>query len=154
MGRNMVEGVMGAVVLVVAAMFVYFAYNTSSAKVEAGYPVSANFLKVGGLTKGSDVRISGIKVGIVTAERLDPKTFEAVIVMSIAEAIKLPADSVASIASDGVLGGKYVRIEPGIQKTFIANGGAIAKTKDYRSLEDQVGDIIFLATGGDDGGKK
>ncbi|MBT5013921.1 MAG: outer membrane lipid asymmetry maintenance protein MlaD, partial [Rhodospirillaceae bacterium] len=56
---------------------------------------------------------------------------------------------VASIASEGMLGGKYVRLEPGVEKTYIEDGGSITKTKDFRSLEDQVGEIIFLATGGD-----
>ncbi len=50
------------------------------------------------------------------------------------------------------LGGKYVRIEAGAEKTYVQPGGAIAKTKDFRSLEDRVGEIIFLATGGDSGG--
>lgn len=148
MGRNAVETVLGAVVLLVAGMFLFFAYSTAQVKAVGGYQVSANFFKVGGLTTGSDVRINGIKVGTVASSRLDSKSFDAVIVMSIANEVKLPKDSVAAIGSEGIVGGKYVRVEPGTAKEIIPDGGRITKTRDFRSLEDQVGEIIFLATGG------
>jgi phospholipid/cholesterol/gamma-HCH transport system substrate-binding protein len=150
MGRNAVETVLGAVVLVVAGMFLFFAYGTAQVKGVSGYEVRANFFKVGGLTAGSDVRINGIKVGTVSASTLDTETFEAVVVMSIASEVKLPTDTVAGIGSEGIVGGKYVRLEPGSAKDVVASGGNLKKTKDYRSLEDQVGEIIFLATGGPD----
>jgi len=151
MGKNAIETVMGAVVLMVAGMFLFFAYSSAEVKSVRGYEVSAAFYKIGGLNKGGDVRISGIMVGTVTEQGLDPDTFDAVIKMSISPNVKLPVDTVASIASEGMLGGKYVRLEPGNAKTYIEEGGAITKTKDFRSLEDQVGEIIFLATGGSDG---
>ena len=79
---------------------------------------------------------------------LDSETYDAVVTVSIAGHLQLPVDTVASIASAGLMGGKYVRLEPGKEKKFIAADGRFAKTKDFRSLEDQVGEIIFLATGG------
>ncbi len=150
MRRNAVETVLGAVVLLVAGMFVYFAYNTAQVKAIDGYNINASFFKIGGLTTGSDVRINGIKVGTVTNVRLDPETFDAVIEMSIKPDIKLPKDTIAAIGSEGIMGGKYVRITPGSAKETIADNGSISETKDFRSLEDQVGEIIFLATGGSD----
>jgi phospholipid/cholesterol/gamma-HCH transport system substrate-binding protein len=150
MRRNAVETVLGAVVLLVAGMFVYFAYNTAQVKTIDGYNIKANFFKIGGLTTGSDVRINGIKVGTVTNARLDPETFDAVIEMSIKPDIKLPTDTIAAIGSEGIVGGKYVRITPGSAKETISENGSISETKDFRSLEDQVGEIIFLATGGSD----
>ena len=150
MRRNAVETVLGAVVLLVAGMFVYFAYNTAQVKAIDGYNINASFFKIGGLTTGSDVRINGIKVGTVTNARLDPETFDAVIEMSIKPDIKLPTDTIAAIGSEGIVGGKYVRITPGSAKETISENGSISETKDFRSLEDQVGEIIFLATGGSD----
>jgi phospholipid/cholesterol/gamma-HCH transport system substrate-binding protein len=150
MRRNAVETVLGAVVLLVAGMFVYFAYNTAQVKAIDGYNIKASFFKIGGLTTGSDVRINGIKVGTVTNARLDPETFDAVIEMSIKPDIKLPTDTIAAIGSEGIVGGKYVRITPGSAKETISENGSISETKDFRSLEDQVGEIIFLATGGSD----
>ena len=154
MRRNAIETVMGAVVLLVAGVFVFFAYDMAQVKAVEGYEVTALFYKIGGLNEGSDVRISGIKVGTVIDHNLDPESFDARVRMSITREVKLPVDTVASIASEGLLGGKYVRLEPGTDKSFIKDGGTITKTKDFRSLEDQVGEIIFLATGGDEEGQK
>ena len=150
MRRNAVETILGAVVLLVAGMFVYFTYNTAQVKAIDGYNIKASFFKIGGLTTGSDVRINGIKVGTVTNARLDLETFDAVIEMSIKPDIKLPTDTIAAIGSEGIVGGKYVRITPGSAKETISDNGSISETKDFRSLEDQVGEIIFLATGGSD----
>lgn len=152
MNRNVVETILGAVVLLVAGMFVNFAYDTAQIKAADGYEINAAFYKIGGLSTGSDVRISGIKVGTVVDLGLDPETFDAVVHMSITTDVKLPADTVAAIASGGLLEGKYVSLEPGREKTYLKAGGKILKTRDFRSLEDQVGEIIFLATGGSESG--
>ena len=148
MGRNAVETVLGAVVLMVAGVFAFFAYTAAEVKAVSGYQVKAAFFKIGGLAKGADVRINGIKVGTVLDHALDPKTFDARVVMSITPEVKLPVDSIAAIGSEGILGGKYVRLEPGQAKEYVKDGGMLTRTKDFRSLEDQVGEIIFLATGG------
>jgi len=151
MGRNAIETVLGAVVLAVAGMFVYFAYSTAEVKTVQGYEVNVAFYKIGGLNKGGDVRVNGIKVGTVLEQGLDPETYDAVVKLSISPDIRLPVDTIASIASEGMLGGKYVRLEPGSEKVYIEDGGIINNIKDFRSLEDQVGEIIFLATGGSGG---
>lgn len=154
MGRNPIETVMGAVVLVVAGLFLAFAYDTADLRAVEGYPVNALFTKVGGLEDGSDVRISGIKVGTVTRQELDPQTYEAIVHMTILPTVELPADTVASVATDGLLGGKYVKLEPGRAEQMIAAGGTITRTRNYQSVEDLVGEIIFLATqdAGQEGG--
>lgn len=146
MGRNPLETIMGAVVLIVAGLFLTFAYRTADLGEVRGYPVSATFTKVGGLSTGADVRISGIKVGTVSGQRLDPETFQAVVTMSILPSVRLPVDTVASVAADGLLGGKFVKLEPGRATDVVADGGAITRTRDYQSVEDLVGEIIFLAT--------
>lgn len=146
MSRNPVETIMGAVVLIVAALFLAFAYRTADLGAVRGYPVSATFTKVGGLANGADVRISGIKVGTVTAQRLDPETFQAVVLMNILPSVRLPQDTVASVAADGLLGGKYIKLEPGRATDMVADGGTITRTRDYQSVEDLVGEIIFLVT--------
>lgn len=150
MGKSLLETVMGLVVLLVAIGFLFTAVKTAQISAVAGYEVEAAFLKIGGLQKGSDVRMNGIKIGTVQDSRLDPVTYDAVVSMSIRPDLKLPSDSVASIVSGGLIGGKYVRLEPGADReNFLAPGGRIEVTKDFKSLEDQVGEIIFLATGGE-----
>src|SRR5207249_3093878 len=79
MRGNVIETVLGAVVLLVAALFLFFAYQTSQLRTVAGYQLTAEFTRIDGIRQGSDVRISGIKIGSVLAEELDPKTFLATV---------------------------------------------------------------------------
>lgn len=146
--KNAVETILGAVVLLVAGAFLTLAMNMADVRAVDGYKISAAFLKVGGLTNGSDVRLNGIKIGTVSDLSLDSETFDAVVTMSIRPDVKLPVDSIASIGSSGIIGGKFVAIKPGGEKDVVASGGRLSKTEDFKSLEDQVGEIIFLATGG------
>ncbi|HCX14060.1 MAG TPA: outer membrane lipid asymmetry maintenance protein MlaD [Rhodospirillaceae bacterium] len=150
MKRNPIETVLGAVVLLVAAMFILFAYSTADLKVESGYKLNADFLKVGGLVRGSDVRISGVNVGTVIGETLNQENFQARITMSIGPDISLPVDTEASIVGDGLLGSKYVNLMPGQSQEILRDGETLRETRDYQSLEDLVGEIIFLATNNGD----
>ncbi len=148
MRRNMVETVLGAVVVLAAAGFVFFVSQTADLGTPEGYSITARFLKVGGLEPGSDVRISGVKVGTVTSRALDTASFEAVITMTLDAAVQLPTDTEAVITGEGLLGGKYLRLIPGQEAEIIAAGGEMLRTRDFKSLEDSVSEIIFLATGG------
>ena len=146
MNKRPVETIMGIVVVAVAAFFMFFAYRVSDLQVVKGYNLTARFLKVGGLNVGSDVRINGIKVGTVVAQTLNNQDYEAEVKMSIAPNIKLPVDSTAIIVSDGLVGDKLIKIEPGKDQKMLADGDIIAKTKDFKTLEDMVGQIIFMVT--------
>jgi phospholipid/cholesterol/gamma-HCH transport system substrate-binding protein len=146
MGRNLIETIMGAVVLAVAGFFLLFAYNHASIKKIEGYEVIAQFTSVGGLDSGADVKINGIKVGTVASQSLDPQTFNAVVKLNILPSIQLPADTTAAISSEGLLGGKFVKLEPGKAQARLAVGATLVKTKDFKSIEEMVGELIFLAT--------
>ena len=143
MSRNAIETMMGAVVLVIAALFLFFAYSTSQVRRTAGYEVTASFDRVDGIRDGGDVRISGIKVGSIVAQSLDPKTYLAVIRMSIDPTVKLPVDTVAQIASSGLLGDKYLSLVPGGADETIPPGGRIQFTQPSISLESLIGQYIF-----------
>jgi phospholipid/cholesterol/gamma-HCH transport system substrate-binding protein len=146
MGRNLIESIMGAVVLAVAGFFLVFAYSHANIKKIEGYEVAATFASVGGLDTGADVKINGIKVGTVAAQSLDPVTYDAVVKMSITPSVRLPDDTVASISSEGLLGGKFIKLIPGKSKTMVAEGASLGPSKNYKSLEEMVGNLIFLAT--------
>jgi phospholipid/cholesterol/gamma-HCH transport system substrate-binding protein len=146
MRKKPVETIMGLVVLVVALLFLIFAYRVSDLQVVKGYTLSADFMKVGGLSIGSDVRINGIKVGTVTAQKLNNEDYTVHVTFSIAGDVKLPKDSVVAIVGDGLMGDKFVKIEPGKEKELLADGDMFKKTKDFKTLEDMVGEIIFMVT--------
>lgn len=151
MNKKPVETIMGIVVLIVAVFFLLFAYRVSDLQVVKGYELNAKFLKVGGLNIGSDVRINGIKVGTVVSQKLDNADYMVDVTLSIAPNIKLPNDSSASIVGDGLVGDKFIKIEPGRSKEYLHEGDTFANTKDFKSLEDMVGEIIFMVT---DNGKE
>lgn len=150
-GRNLIETVMGAVVLIVAASFVFFAYKSGNVAEVSGYNLSAKFDRADGVVTGSDVRVSGIKIGSVTAQSIDPQTFLAVIQMTINDEIKLPLDSSAEIVSDGLLGGKYIAIVPGGDTENLKDNGQIQFTQSSVSIEQLIGKFMFS---GDDKKKK
>ena len=148
MSGNVIETVMGAVVLVVAALFLFFAYTTSQVRAVAGYEVSAQFDRVDGIHDGGDVRIAGVKVGSITNQTLDPKSFLAIVHMTINPAYKLPEDTVAEISSSGLLGDKFLELVPGGSDKTIAPGGRIKFTQSSVSLENLLGQVMFSLTGG------
>ncbi|MHA1536045.1 MAG: outer membrane lipid asymmetry maintenance protein MlaD [Alphaproteobacteria bacterium] len=154
MGRNLIETVMGAVVLLIAGFFLIFAYNTSDLRPISGYQLKARFDSVEGLQQGSDVRIGGVKVGSITEQRLDTKTFQAVVTITVRQGVHLPIDSIASVTGDSLLGGKYLKLTPGASKTILAPGGEIKKTQDALVLEQILGRMIFLLTESDGTDKK
>ncbi|HEY7688395.1 MAG TPA: outer membrane lipid asymmetry maintenance protein MlaD [Dongiaceae bacterium] len=143
MNRNIIETVMGAVVLLVAVLFLAFAYSSSSTGRVDGYQVIAKFGRVDGLASGSDVRLSGIKIGNVVDQRLDPQTFQAVVRLSIRDDIKLPADTAARILSDGLLGSNYLSLEPGGADEVIEPNGEITVTQDPVNIADLLGRFVF-----------
>jgi phospholipid/cholesterol/gamma-HCH transport system substrate-binding protein len=154
MSRNAVETVMGAVVLVVAAVFLFFAYTTTKVTAGTGNIYTAQFSRVDGIRDGTDVRINGIKVGQVVSQVLDPKTFYAVVKLSVDPNIQISKDSIASIKMSGLLSDKYVDIEPGNEDDMIPPGGKIEHTQAPFDLENAVGQLIFGGTKKDSGSSK
>ena len=143
MSRSLVETLLGAVVLAVAIGFIVFAYTRSGVATVSGYEISAAFNRVDGITNGSDVRIGGIKVGTVIDRELEPETFRAVLRMSIDESVELPTDSTAAVVSDGLLGGKFIDLQPGAEEALIKDGGRIAYTQSSLLLEELIGKFAF-----------
>jgi phospholipid/cholesterol/gamma-HCH transport system substrate-binding protein len=124
------ETVVGALVLVVAGAFLFYAYRASGAESErGGYRLNAVFGRVDGVTPGAEVRIAGVKVGAVSQTMVDPATYEARVSFTLARDVKVPEDSIAKVVSDGLIGGAHVAIEPGASETMIEDGGTIAITQ-------------------------
>lgn len=143
MRRNIVETLIGAVVLVVAIGFFTYAYSTADVGTVSGYQVQADFSSVGTLGPGADVRISGIKVGSVVRQRLNPETFMAEVTMSIQNDVKLTTDTTAAVGMEGLLGGAYVDLQPGGEEALIAPGGEILFTQAAPDIIALVTQLVF-----------
>ncbi|WP_408903737.1 outer membrane lipid asymmetry maintenance protein MlaD [Neokomagataea anthophila] len=134
----------GVLVLLVVVLVVAVMGNRSSD--DTGYPVHAAFSQIDGLDVGSDVRLAGITVGHVTAETVDPKTFQAQVTFSVAPNVKLPVDTAAIITSDSLLGGKYIALSPGGSDHSVQAGGVMTETQGSISLEQLLSKFIFSVT--------
>jgi phospholipid/cholesterol/gamma-HCH transport system substrate-binding protein len=143
MHRNVIETIMGGVVLIIAVVFLTFAYSSSNAGKVSGYTVTAKFGNVSGISPGSDVRLSGIKVGSVVEATLDPQDYSALVNLSIRDSVKLPTDTSARILSDGLLGANYLDLQPGADETMLEAGGQISKTQDPINIVDLLGRFVF-----------
>ncbi|MEI9886680.1 MAG: outer membrane lipid asymmetry maintenance protein MlaD [Rhizomicrobium sp.] len=152
MTNNAVETIMGAIVVAVAAAFLYFAYTNTSSGSLGGYELTARMPRVDGLATGTDVRLSGIKVGAVSALTLDPKTYLVTLHMNIRDDIHIPVDSSLMVTSSGLLGGSYLSITPGGEDKMLPPGGAITNVQGSVDLMGLVGRFIGGGGNNNNGG--
>ncbi len=155
MGRNAIETILGALVLLVACLFLVFAYKSADLHKVEGYVVSANFPMVDGLKDGTDVKVNGVKVGSIASMDLitapGPTQYMVDVRMTILPNVLLPTDTVAIAASESLLGGKYVSLEVGVDDEMIKTDGTgkIARTQAPMRLDDLIGQLIYSNKKGD-----
>ena len=115
-----------------------------------GYHIEAAFDNIGGLKVRAPVKAAGVVVGRVESIRLDPKTYEALVSLTIEPQYQFTKDTIASILTSGLLGEVYVGLDAGGDPQMIADGGRIAKTQSAVVLEKLIGQFLFekAAAGG------
>ena len=112
-GERWGETILGAIVVIVAVgFFAFAAAQAGQGGARAGYNLVANFQRIDGVSVGADVRVSGVKVGAVRAISLDPNTYNAHVVMTVDNGVHVLDQSTARVATDGLLGGAYIAVEP------------------------------------------
>ncbi len=147
MNKNLIETLVGLLVIGVATYFLYFSYSSTNMAIDSnGYNINAKFEKVDGINIGNDVRVSGIKIGKITEMKLDPASFQAILTFRIKSNIKIPTDSTAQVTSSGLLGEKYIGIIPGSETEYLANNGTIEFTQSSINLENLIGKMIFSSS--------
>lgn len=135
--NSTVEIATGGIVVAVAAGFLLYASQYAGfggGGTGGRYDLSASFRSVEGVSVGTDVRLAGVKVGSVTALKLNPETFRAEASISIDDTVKLPEDTAALISSEGLLGGNFLELVPGGSNFNIEPGGEIEDTQGSVSL--------------------
>lgn len=117
--------------------------NLSSYSDDAGYEIEARFEDISGLKVRSPVTMAGVRIGRVINIGFDKQTFEAVVSMRIESRYNtLPKDTSASIYTAGLLGEKYVGLEPGGDEKNMQQGDRIKLTQDSMVLEKLIGQFI------------
>lgn len=143
MKRNIIETVLGAVVLLVAGAFLLYSTTASRAGSVQGYKIFAKFNEVGGLKQGDDARIGGVKIGSVDKIDLDPQTYQARVTISVKDDVKIPHDTSARISSESLMGGNYVALDVGGDEETLKAGDTLQYTQDSQNLEQLLGKFIF-----------
>jgi phospholipid/cholesterol/gamma-HCH transport system substrate-binding protein len=150
MERNTLETVLGAVVLIVAAGFLYLIYaQTDVGAQTTGYPLELRFDSGGSTSVGTDVRIAGVKVGSVIDQHFDPTAYQAVVTIEVDELVKLPKDTSAVVTSDGLLGDNYILLNIGGEAEMLKPGERIRNVQGAINLADLINKFVV---GTDSGG--
>ena len=140
--KNPLETIAGFSILFIALYFLIWGLLTAKTNNISGYNLFTNFSSIGGLTRGSDVSVNGVKVGSVIETTLNPNNFTVDVMMSIDSNYKFPEDTIAKISTYGIIGNKYIKLEVGNSKELLKPNGKL-KSVPFKSIEEIIGDLIF-----------
>ena len=143
MNESRVEALIGLVVLVVAGLFL--AYMLRVGPENSGhdrYPLIAEFTSAQGVAVGTEVRMAGIVIGVVTDMVINQDTYKADVTMMIDTNIEVYEDSFAKIASESLLGGSFVELIPGVIPIALAPGDRIIDTQGPVDLIDVLSGFV------------
>ena len=144
MKSDALETIVGGVVVVVAFLFLFFAWGAAGlGGASGGYRVSAQFDNISGINVGTDVRIAGIKVGTVVGQTLDPKSYQARLIMQLRPDVNLSDDTSAKITSEGLLGAQFVSLEPGGSDGKLKDGSEISYTQGSVDMWNLISQAMF-----------
>jgi phospholipid/cholesterol/gamma-HCH transport system substrate-binding protein len=107
------------------------------------YTLYARFSTVGGLLVGNPVEVFGVEEGKVSYVGIDNERQAALVGMSINKGVTVYGDAAASIKTQGLIGDKYLKIDPGGAEAPLKPGGMITNTVVLPDIEDLIGQYIF-----------
>jgi phospholipid/cholesterol/gamma-HCH transport system substrate-binding protein len=143
--QSKLELIVGTFVLagLAAVAFLAFKLGAGSLMGSDTYLVQARFTNLGGLNPGSNVVIAGVSVGRVESVRLNAADYSAIAELRLRASVRLPADSIASIKTSGLIGDKYLAIAPGGDVRMLAPGEVITETEPAVDLESLISRFAF-----------
>jgi phospholipid/cholesterol/gamma-HCH transport system substrate-binding protein len=144
MQKNYIESFLGAciVILTCALLWVFFEKNDVRTN-EDLLSVTAYFQSVAGISKGTDVKLGGVKVGRILDVKLDPESLTPLLVIGLNKTYKISSDSSFAIKSEGIMGGKFVSIEIGPGEDHITEGQIFYNNQSSLDLESIVSQVVF-----------
>ena len=142
--KNLKVGLGIIVIIALLTIIISFSRNEISQKDGSGYyDVYARYNRTDGLLIGDAVRLAGMDIGRVIDAKLD-KDFKAILTLRLNENIKIPDDSSAAIVSSGIMGNKYIEIEPGGSEDALTEGNEFTYTQDAMVIEELIERIISI----------
>jgi phospholipid/cholesterol/gamma-HCH transport system substrate-binding protein len=107
------------------------------------YMMNARFDKVTGLRVGNPVNMLGIEIGRVAKFTLDQEKLFAIVALDLNKDIKIYSDAIASIKTAGLIGDRYVSIDPGGSGELLNPGDTIEETESPVDLTELIGKYAF-----------
>jgi phospholipid/cholesterol/gamma-HCH transport system substrate-binding protein len=142
--RSTLDILVGAVAVLAWAGFVAFAFTVNQQHI-SGYTLYATFAHIDGLSAHADVRLAGIRIGEVSEASFLPQSEEARITMVVQPGYVIPTDSAAIVASDGIFGGKFIKIDPGGDSESLKPGASFGYVQDSVDFEHLLQHIVQAA---------
>ena len=139
------EGAVGVFVLIGLLCVAYLTVKLGRMEVfhSGGYELSARFTSINGLRKGADIEVAGVKVGRVSGIRLDPAHGLAVVTLRLDDTLIVADDAIASIKTSGLIGDKYINLDPGGSDIKLKSGETISDTQSAVDLEELISKYVF-----------
>ena len=137
------EAIIGCIVLLICGLFFTHVIRLNEInKIEKYKDVLyAKFNNIEGIKVGADVKIAGVRVGVVENIQLDTNVFQVKVKLNMLENLSIPDDSILSITSSGLFGNKFLDIKPGISDSVLTNGSSFINTKSPLNLDDLIGKV-------------
>lgn len=143
MNKRIFEISVGFFVICLSFGWLFYAKHQIHATRFEGYTLIAKFDNTDGIQVGSDVKISGVRVGEVTDVEIDPKTFTSVVKFSVEKSVNLPCDTSASVYTNGLMGNKYIALSPGGDDDVLKPNEEIQSTQGSINIESLIGKFLF-----------
>lgn len=105
--------------------------------------LSARFQSVSGLKNGANVELAGVSVGKVSSIKLDTEEMVALVELQLQKDIALSDDVIASIKTMGLIGDKYIKLNPGGSDIILKSGDIIIETEAPLDIEELVSNFVF-----------
>lgn len=152
MKKQKVETTVGVFVMVGFLCIGYMAVKLGDVSIfgDDSYSLFARFSSVAGLKTGSSVEMLGIEVGKVETLSLDQDKQQAMVELRIRNSVQVYDDAIVSIKTSGLIGDKYVQIDPGGAGDLLGQGDSIFDTNPPLDIEALIGKFAFGSIGEDE----
>jgi len=141
--KNFIIGISMVGLLLLSCIIFKLERNIWADTKDSDYIIYATFNRTDGLVVGDKVRLAGMDIGRVVASVLDD-AFRAKLTLQIRSEVLIPDDSSAAIVSSGLMGNKYIEIEPGGSEDMILPEGEFSYTQDAMVLEELIDRVLSL----------
>jgi phospholipid/cholesterol/gamma-HCH transport system substrate-binding protein len=144
MQRNYIESFLGFFIVTLTCVLLWIFFSRNDVKTNGEFiSVTAYFQTVSGVSKGTDIKLGGVKVGRVLEVKLDTDTLTPILILGLDKAYKIPSDSSFAVKSEGIMGGKFVSIEIGPGQDPIIQGQVFYNNQSSLDLESVISQVVF-----------